>query len=152
VSTAASWAASWSAVAVLAVCAVIAHRMGTHGSRLPGFLHPVLSRLLILGMFVGGCAVALTALGGYIIAVELWATDLAHGNAAGFGRDLAVGAGVFLFLTVLIALVWVPDPRLAWCALALPFVAALSGGHLHGILTVLPVVQWCEEISHWVGG
>lgn len=151
-STAASWAASWSAVAVLAVCAVVIHRMGTHGNRLPGWAHPILSRFLILGMFVGGCAVALTALGGYVITAELWVTGLAHGNSAGFGHDAAMAAGVFLLLTVVIALVWVPDPRLAWCALALPFVASLSGGHLRGVLTILPVVQWCEQISHWIGG
>jgi hypothetical protein len=151
-STAGSWAASWAAVAVLAVCGVVIHRMNTHGNRLPGWAHPILSRVLILGMFVGGCAVALTALGGYVISLELWATGLAHGNAAGLGHDLAIGAGVFLFLTVIIALIWVPDPRLAWAALALPFVAALSGGHLHGILTLLPAVQWCEQISHWIGG
>jgi hypothetical protein len=151
-SAGASWAASWAAVAVLVACAVIVHRMNTHGQRLPGWFHPILSRVLILGMFVGGCAVALTALGGYVISVELWATGLAHGTASGFGHDLAMGAGLFLLLTVLIAMIWVPDPRFAWCALALPFVAALSGGHLHGILTVLPVVQWCEGISHWIGG
>jgi len=151
-STAASWGASWAAVAVLAVCAVVVHRMGTHGNRLPGWAHPILNRLLILGMFVGGCAVALTALGGYVIAAELWVTGLAGGDASGFGHDAALAAGVFLFFTVLIAMVWVPAPQFAWCALALPFVAALSGGHLHGILTLLPVVQWCEEISHWIGG
>lgn len=151
-STGASWAASWAAVAVIAVCAVVVHRMNTHGQRLPGWAHPILSRLLILGMYVGGCAVALTALGRYVITAELWATGLAGGDSAGFGRDVAIAAGVFLFLTFLIALIWVPDPRFAWVALALPFVAALSGGHLHGILTVLPVIQWCEGISHWIGG
>jgi hypothetical protein len=151
-STAASWGVSWSAVAVIGVVAVFIHRMGTHGNRLPGWFHPILNRLLVLGMFVGACAVALTALGAIVLDAEQWVTGLAGGAGSPAAHDVAVVAGVFLLLTVVIGLIWVPAPEIAWFALALPFVAALSGGHLHGILTVLPVVQWCEEISHWIGG
>jgi hypothetical protein len=152
VSAAQSWAVSWSAVAVLGVCGVFIHRMRTHGDRLPGWFHPQLSRLMIIGMFTGGCAVALTALGAWVLGAELWVTGLAGGAGSPAAHDVAVVAGVFLLLTVIIGLVWVPAPEIAWFALGLPFVAALSGGHLHGILTVLPVVAWCQEIAHWIGG
>jgi hypothetical protein len=152
VSAAQSWAVSWSAVAVLGTCAVLLHRMGTHGHHLPAWSHPWLSRLLIIGMFTGGCAVALTALGIYVLGAERWATGLAGGAGTGAARDAAIVAGLFLLTTVIIGLVWVPAPEIAWFALALPFVAALSGGHLHGILTVLPVIQWCQAIAHWIGG
>jgi hypothetical protein len=152
VTAAASWGVSWSAVAVIGVAAVFLHRMNTHGQHVPGWAHPWLSRLLILGMFVGGCAVALTALGNYVLDAEQWVTGLAGGNGSAAAHDVAVVAGVFLLLTVVIGMIWVPAPEVAWFALALPFVAALSGGHLHGVLTVLPVVQWCQEIAHWIGG
>jgi hypothetical protein len=152
VSAAQSWAVSWSAVAVLGVCGVFIHRMRTHGDRLPAFVHPQLCRLMIVGMFTGGCAVALTALGVYVLDAELWLTGLAGGAGSPAAHDVSIVAGVFLLLTVIIGLIWVPAPEIAWFALALPFVAALSGGHLHGILTVLPVVQWCQQIAAWIGG
>ena len=46
----------------------------------------------------------------------------------------------------------VPAAAIAWMALALPFVAALSGGKLHGILTVFPAVQWVTSVFSWIGG
>lgn len=151
-SAAGSWGISWAAVAVIGVCAVFIHRMGTHGDRIPSWVHPILHRLLIVGMFTGGCAVALTELGTLALRALRWATGLAGGPSSGPGMDIAIVAGVFLLLTVVIGLIWVPAPEIAWFALVLPFVASLSGGHLHGILTVLPVVQWVQAIAHWIGG
>ena len=45
-----------------------------------------------------------------------------------------------------------PYPAVAWFALATPFVVALSGGHLHGALTVFPVNEWSSQVSQWIGG
>ena len=45
-----------------------------------------------------------------------------------------------------------PYPVVAWFALVTPFIVALSGGHLHGALTVFPVNEWSAQISQWIGG
>ena len=146
------WAASWAAAAVAGACAVLLYLMGSHGHRLPSFVHPQVHRAIILGMFVAGAAIALTPLGRYPLAVEDWATGLFGGTASGAGRAAAVVAGIFLLLSVAVGMIWVPAPAVAYMAFALPFVAALSGGRLHGILSVLPVVQWVTEMYAWIGG
>jgi hypothetical protein len=148
----AGWAASWAAVAVAGACGVLLYLMDRHGRRLPGIVHPQVHRLIILGMFVAGAAIALTPLGRYPLGAEDWFTGLFGGTAQGAGHAGAVIIGIFLFLSVLAGFTWVPAAPVAWMALALPFVAALSGGKLHGIVTVLPAVQWASEISHWIGG
>jgi len=146
------WAASWAAVAIAGACAVLLFLMDRHGHRFPAIVHPWLHRAIILGMFIAGAAVVLTPMGRYPLGLEDWATGLFGGTASGAGRAAAVIAGVFLFLSVVIGFIWVPAAAIAWMALALPFVAALSGGKLHGILTVFPAVQWVTSVFSWIGG
>lgn len=119
---------------------------------LPAASHPVLHRLAIIGMYAGGCAVALTAMGAWVISAEKWALGIVGGSHAGTGHAIVVVAGTFLTVAVVIALIWVPDPFAAYLALALPFVLALSGGHLHEILSVFPGPALAEQVSHWLGG
>lgn len=146
------WGVSWAAVAVAGTCAVLLHHLGRHGHRLPGFAHPILHRLIIAGMHVAGCAIALTPLGGWVLTPARGILGLPSGSAHGASIAAVIIAGVFLFLTVVIGLIWVPAAEVAWFALALPFVAALSsGGHLHSLLTVFPVIHWCQQIAAWIG-
>jgi len=114
--------------------------------------HPVLHRLCIIGMWAGGSAIALTALGAWIIHAELWTAGLFGGVDHGLGHTAAVLAGLFLAVSVGIALIWVPAEGAAWMALALPFVLALSGGHLHALLTVFPGASFAQQVSTWIGG
>lgn len=120
---------------------------------MPSGIHPVLHRLAIAGMYAGGATLALaSAVGAWIISAELWALGMAGGAQGGTGHAIIVIAGTFLAVAVLVALIWVPDPFAAYLALALPFVLALSGGHLHEILSVFPGPALAEQVSHWLGG
>lgn len=148
----AAWAASGAGIIVIGTCAVLLHQFGRHGQRLPSQAHPWVLRVLIFGMYVGGCAVALTALGRYVISAEEWVTGLLGGTQSGAGHEIAVIGGVLILAVVILGGAFLPGPDVAWFALALPFVAALSGGHLHGVLTVFPVSDWSATVSRWIGG
>jgi hypothetical protein len=147
-----AWAASSAGIIVIGVCAVLLHQAGSHGHRLPSRFHPWLYRLLIFGMYVGACAVALTALGRYVISAEDWTAQQLGGVQAGAGHDIAVIGGVIILAVVVLGIAFAPGPDVAWFALALPFAAALSGGHLHGVLTVFPAGEWSATVSNWIGG
>lgn len=149
---AAAWAGSGAGIIVIGTCAVLLHHAGRHGHRLPSAFHPWLYRLLIFGMYVGACAVALSAVGRWVIGAENWAVSLLGGTASGPGHTIAVIGGVLVLAVVILGAALMPGPEVAWWALALPFVAALSGGHLHGVLTVLPVADWSAQVAAWIGG
>jgi hypothetical protein len=160
--TASAWLASAFGVAVIVICAVLLWLAGRHEdqirSRAPGVhdrLSPWAYRLLIFGMFTGGTDVALTGLGTWVIGGEL--------RAAGFlAALLGAGPGLVYVACMTAGLVtlgvavfgaWLePGRRVAWWALAVPFVCALSGGHLHGVLTVFPVSEWSSTVASWWAG
>lgn len=120
---------------------------------LPAMSHPVLHRMVIAGMYSGGATLALASpVGAWIIHAELWAAGLFGGVSSGTGHAAAVIAGVFLATAVVVALIWVPSPFAAWLALALPFALALTGGHLHEILSVFPGPALAQQVSQWLGG
>lgn len=125
---------------------------GRHGQNLPARFHPWVYRLLIFGTFVGACAIVLSALGGILTSWEASVVSMAGNVQSGTGHEIIVIGGFILFLAVALGAWLEPGPQVAWFALALPFVAALSGGHLHGVLTVFPVTQWSAQVSQWIGG
>lgn len=118
----------------------------------PSATHLILHRLVIIGMYAGGATVVLTSIGQTVIHAELWVASLFGGVQVGTGHAAVVVAGTFLAAAVLVALIWVPDLGAAWLALALPFVLALSGGHLHQLLTVFPGPALAQQVSQWLGG
>jgi hypothetical protein len=125
---------------------------GRHGRNLPPRLHPWAYRLLAFGMFTGGAAVAESPLGGILVGWEAGLLSVAGPVSTGTGHEIVVIGGFALFLAAVLGAWLEPGPKVAWFALALPFAAALSGGHLHGVLTVLPVQQWAAQVSQWIGG
>lgn len=119
----------------------------------PARTHPILHRVVIIGMYAGGATLALASpVGTAVIRAELWVAGMFGGVGSGTGHSVVVIAGAFLAATVLVALLFVPDAGAAWIALALPFVLALSGGHLHEILSVFPGPALAQQVSHWLGG
>jgi len=150
--TAAAWGGSSAGVIVIGVCAVLLWFARRHAHRIHQQASPWLYRLLIFGMYVGGCAVALTALGGYVIGFEMSVAGLLGGVRSGAGYEVAVIGGFVVLGAALAGAVLEPGPAVAWFALAVPFVCALSGGHLHGVLTVFPVTEWASQVSQWLGG
>jgi hypothetical protein len=153
--SAAAWIGSAFGIVVIAASAVLLYFAGRHSARIPGSVHPWVHRLLILGMYTGGCTVALTALGVYVIGAELRVVGFAAGLLGGTPGAVyvfSVIAGLVAVAVVIFGAVLEPGPGIAWWALALPFVCALSGGHLHGMLTVFPVTDWSSTVASWIGG
>jgi hypothetical protein len=147
--SAALWAGTLAGAFVAGLCVVLLRRL----HHAPALAHPWLCRLAIFGMYVGGCAMALTAAGGYVTRLAAWAASPVPGGLEhGWVHFGIMIAGVILFLDVAIALWKAPDPSAAWWALALPFTADLSAGHLHGVLTVFPAVDWCQQLAVLIGG
>lgn len=145
----AAWAASSAGIVVIGVCSVLLWFAGNHAHRLPGAVHPWLYRALIFGMYVGGDAVAQTALGAYPEGLERWAVSPL--GAAG-GHDVLVIAGVVLLVATAAGLAFVPGPKEAIVAACLPFVLVVAGGHLAVFADWLPVTQWSADLSQWIGG
>lgn len=148
----AAWAGSSAGIIVIGTCIVLMWFAGRHAGRIHQRVHPWAYRLIILGMYTGGCAVALTALGGYVTGFERSVIGMLGNIDVGTGHEIAVIGGVIVVLAAVLGAWLEPGPAVAWFALAVPFVAALSGGHLHGVLTVFPVNEWSAQVSSWIGG
>jgi hypothetical protein len=149
---AAAWAGSAAGIIVIGTCAALLYFAGRHAGRVHQRARPYVYRLIIFGMYVGACAVVLTALGAYVTGVEFSLIGLAGNVSAGLGHEIVVIAGVVFILATVLGFFLEPYPAVAWFALATPFVVALSGGHLHGALTVFPVNEWAAQVSQWIGG
>jgi hypothetical protein len=148
----AAWAASGAGIILIGTCAALLYFAGRHANRVHQRVRPYVYRLIILGMYVGSCAVVLTALGEYVVRLEFTIVGLAGNVQVGLGHEIVVIAGVVFILAAILGFFLEPYPAVAWFALATPFVVALSGGHLHGALTVFPVNEWSAQISQWIGG
>jgi hypothetical protein len=134
---------------VIGACAVGLWFAGKHGGRLPRMAHPWLYRLLIAGMFIGGDAVAQTALGAYPEKLELWVVSPL--GPAG-GHDVLVIAAAVVLLAAAGGLLFEPGPAEALIAVGTPFVLLVAGGALAQFALWFPVIQWSAEFSHWIGG
>jgi hypothetical protein len=148
----AAWAGSSAGIILIGVCAALLFFAGRHAHRLHQRAQPVVYRLIILGMYTGGCAVVLTALGGIVVGWERGILGMFANIDVGTGHEIAVIGGFIVLLAAVLGFILEPYPAVAWFALAAPFVIALSGGHLHGALTVFPVTQWSAQVSQWIGG
>lgn len=148
----AAWAGSSAGVIVIGTCIVLMWFAGRHGHRIHQRVSPWVYRLIILGMYTGGCAVALTALGSYVIGFERSVIGMLGNVSIGTGHEIAVIGGVVVVLAAVLGAWLEPGPAVAWFALAVPFVCALSGGKLGGALTVFPVTEWSAQVSAWIGG
>lgn len=145
----ADWAGSGAGL-ILIGASVILMRFLHH---FPSATHPILHRLVIIGMYAGGATLVLASpIGTWIVNAELWVAGIFGGTASGTGHAFVVIAGTFLAATVIVGLLFVPASDVAWVALATPFVLALSGGHLHALLTVFPGPALAQQVSSWLGG
>lgn len=147
-SSIAGWFGSGAALIMIGAAWV----MMRYHHHLPGVTHPILRRLVIIAMYAGGVTLALMPAGQTLIHAEMRVMSLGGGVQSGLGHAAAVIAGLLLAVAVIVALIWAPELRMAWVALGLPLVLALSGGHLHQLLTFFPGQALAEQVSHWLGG
>jgi hypothetical protein len=149
----AAWAASSAGIIVIGVSAVLLWFTGKHGHRVPSWMpswfRPLLYQVAIAGMYVGGDAVAQTALGRYPESLLRWAVSPL--GAAG-GHDALVITACVLLVAAVAGLVFEPGNAEAFIAAGLPPVLLVAGGALAQFALWLPVVKWSAGFSHWIGG
>lgn len=145
------WLGSGAGVVVIGLCVV----MSIYMIRLPAKTHPWIHRALIVGMFCGGAALAVTQIGSWTFDAIYWVAGLIGGTSYGIGYITVVLLAVFFFAVVVSGLIWTPDITVAYTAAALPLLLALPpGGFLHHLylITTYPAQQLTEAIAHAVGG
>lgn len=146
-----SWIGTGAGVILIGACFIV----GMFTSHAPKFSHPWVHRLLIFGVYFGATAVLATAGGQLLLG---WADTVAGwfgGFGSGPGKVAIVLAGLFLLLSVLIAVIKVPSLSAMSLALLLAFVLALvPGGFLHQfyVVTSVPGQQYADAFSSWLGG
>ena len=146
--TGASWTVSCAGLVMWALCWLVLQ----HYHHLHSMAHPIAIRVAIFFSYVAGCAVALTALGSYVLDALTWLLGTVGGTASNGGHAAVEIAALFLLATAAVALVWVPRSPVAYLAAVTPFILALSGGHLHALLNLVPAQQVVEAVSKWIGG
>jgi hypothetical protein len=145
------WIGSGAGVVLIGLC-VIASIFLHH---LPALTHPVFKRLMIAGMYCGGAALAVTTIGGWAHTGLEWVFSLAGGTASGLGFAVLVLVAVFLGVTVIVGLLFVPDFTTGIIAACLPFILGLAAGGflLHAYqVTTYPAQSAAEAIAHGLGG
>lgn len=145
------WLGSGAGVVVIGLCVIISIFM----HRLPGVTHPWVKRLLIVGMYCGGAALAVTTVGGWVNEGLLWVAGLAGGTGYGIGYAAVVLIAAFLAATVAVGIIWAPDVATAYIAAMLPLILALApGGWLHQIytFTAYPAQAATVSVAHGLGG
>lgn len=147
------WLGGGTAIIVIGLCFLLM-RFGHH---LPKVSHPWQHRAVIALMYCAGAVLVVTTAGTWVLHQLRNVSGFFGGTAPGGGWPWAlvtIGA-LFLFATVVVALVWVPDTSVAYLAAVTPLMLALApGGIAHQIyvFTAGPAQQLVSQVGHWAGG
>ena len=123
--------------------------------RCPRFLRPWLERFIVVLMYAGGAAIAVTTLGSWSDWILSHAADLLGGLNAPIPQVALILTGLFLVLVVIASLIWEPNAATGIVAAFLPLLLGLvAGGFIHAIYleTVIPGRELASAVSSWVGG
>ena len=147
------WLGGGAAVIVAGLCWLLMR----HGHHLPAMTHPWQHRLVIVLMYCAGAALLVTTMGAWLLHTlnSLGGFIGGTGPGSGIGWALVTVGALFLFAGVMVALIWIPDPGVAYIAAITPLVLALApGGFVHSIyvFTTAPAQQLVGQIAHSVGG
>jgi hypothetical protein len=148
------WLGTGAALIVIGLCFLLM-RFGHH---LPQVSHPWQHRLVIVLMYAAGAVLIYTTVGAWALHTLESLGGFAGGTApgSGIGWSLVTIGALFMFVTVVVALVWVPDTSVAYMAMATPLMLALAppGGVANQIyaFTAGPAQQLVAQVAHWAGG
>lgn len=142
------------AALIVAFCCWLLLRYVQH---LPQMSHPWIHRAAIAVMYCAGVVLTVTTVGTWVIGTLQRAGGLIGGTSPGSGIGWAlVTIGALSILgAVIVALVWRPDPLVAYAALAAPLILALApGGIAHQVyaFTAAPASSLVSQIATWAGG
>lgn len=149
-----SWAGSGVALVTAGVCWLLLR----HLHHLPSKSHPWLHRAAIVGMYCAGVAFVLTIAGGWILDHLRGALGIVGASTAphsGLGWALITIGALALIAALLVAVIWEPDPRYAYIALAAPLLLALApagAAHQAYAATAAPATSLVQNVATWAGG
>jgi len=151
VSVLASLAGSGAGLIAIAV-AILVDR---HYRNLPGSAHSWIERAMIILMYAGGSAIAVTQAGQWVRDAALWAAGLFGGVGSGLAHVALVISALFMLLALVVALIWAPTSVTATTAALMPLILSLAGGgFLHEIYvtTSAPAQALASSLASWIGG
>jgi hypothetical protein len=150
-----SFLASLLGSGVGAVTIAVAVLLERHYRHLPGQAHPWAERLMIILMYAGGSAIAVTDAGQWADKGITWAAGLLGGLDSGIPRAALIIACMFTLAALVVALVFAPSSRSAYLAAGMPVILALvAGGFLHQVYltTTAPAQHLASALTSWLGG
>lgn len=147
------WLGGGAALIVAGLCWLLMR----HGHHLPAMTHPWQHRLVIVLMYCAGAALLVTTVGAWVLRGLSALGGLVGGTSpgSGIGWALVTIGALFLFAGVVVALIWIPDPGVAYIAAITPLVLALApGGWAHSIyvVTTAPAQGLVTQLGHLAGG
>jgi hypothetical protein len=151
VSTLASLIGSGAGVIAIAVAMVVS----TITSRFPGFLRSWIERVVVVLMYAGGSAIAVTSLGNWGRWLITRSADLFGGLGAAIPQTALVITSIVLMVAVVVSLIWEPNAGTGMVAAVLPlFLGLVTGGAIHQIYlaSVVPGQALASALSHAIGG
>ena len=147
----ASLAGSGAGIIAIAV-AILVDR---HYRNLPGVLHSWIERAMILLMYAGGSAIAVTQLGQWVRDAASWVTGLFGGTGSGLAHIALVISALFMLLALIVAIIWAPTGVTAMTAALMPLILSLvGGGFLYEFYatTSAPAQALASSLASWIGG
>jgi hypothetical protein len=137
------------------VTIALAMILGMHLGHVPQFLRKWAERFLIILMYVGGSAIAVTTLGSWGDWIINRIADVFGGIGAGIPHAALIITCMFLVAAVAVAIIWVPSMSTGMVAAVLPLILGLvAGGFLHAIYiaTAIPAQAFATSLNAWIGG
>lgn len=138
-----------------AVVIALAVLLGKHYRRLPARSYAWVERAMIVLMYAGGSAVAVTAIGRWADGAVRWIAGLLGGVDTGLPHAALVITCMFVLGALLAELIADPSPRAAYRAAAMPLILALVGGgvlHQFYAFTTAPALALASSLNLLIGG
>ena len=151
-STLAGLIGSGAGVVVIALAVLLTMHVLGH---VPGFARSWAERGIIVLMFAGGSAIAVTTLGTWSHWLIIHAAGIFGGLNAGIPRTVLIVTAMVLIFAVAMSLVFAPNAATGVVAAALPLILGLvAGGIIHQIYlqTVVPAQAFASHLSALIGG
>lgn len=143
---------SGAGIVVIGVAVVVSMFLLPHS---PQFLRPWVERGIVVLMFAGGSAIAVTTLGTWTTWIISHVADVLGGLDAAIPRAALILVCLFLMGGVLVSLIWAPNAATGMVAAFLPVILGLvAGGFIHDIYTttVIPAQAFASSLNTWIGG
>ncbi len=137
------------------VAIVVALIIGKLLRYFPGFLREWVERGVIVLMYAGGSAVAVTELGSWARWLIEHVADIDGGLGGAIPQTALVIVSLVLIVAVIVSLVWEPNAGTGVTAAVLPLILGLvTGGFIHQlyVATVTPGQDLASALTRLIGG